>query len=89
MDFLGDIKDAKTEAGKRLNGLVRDATTTALVDPWGHPYHIRLDVDRDGFVTDPAHPDQRLAKKALVWSSGKDGDPETWNDNVGSWASEF
>ena len=89
MDFLGDIKDAKHVDGERRNGLVRDAATAALVDPWGQPYFIRMDGDRDGFVADPAHPDQRLAKTVIVWSAGKDGDPETWNDNVGSWASEF
>ncbi len=85
IDFLGDIKDAKTEWGKRFNGLVRTAKSAALLDPWGHPYLIRLDGDGDGFVTDPSDPGKRLAKKVLVWSAGKDGDPATWKDNVGSW----
>ncbi len=88
IDFLGDIKDAKTEDGKRLNGLVREDSTIALLDPWGHPYLIRMDGDGDGFVTDPSDPGKRLAKKAIVWSAGKDGDPETWKDNVGSWATD-
>lgn len=88
-DFLGDIKDAKTQDGKRLNGLVLTETTAALIDPWGHPYRIRLDGDGDGFVADPdpAIPGNRIASKAIVWSAGKDGDPETWSDNVGSWLS--
>ncbi len=88
-DFLGDIKDAKTQDGKRLNGLVRTATAAALFDPWGHPYLIRLDGDHDGHVADPdpAIPGNRIASKAIVWSAGKDGDPETWSDNVGSWLS--
>ena len=89
IDFLGDIKDAKQAGGKLLNGVILTGTAMALVDPWGNPYLIRLDGDRDGFVADPAHPDQRLAMTALVWSAGKDGDPETWKDNVGSWGNGF
>ncbi len=87
IDFLGDMKDAKQQDGEYLNGLLRTEKTTALLDPWGHPYLIRLDGDRDGYVTDPEHPENRLHTVALVWSAGKDGDPERWSDNVGSWIS--
>ena len=90
IDFLGDIKDAKQEGGKFLNGVILTGAAMALVDPWGQPYHIRLDGDGDGFVANPNpgdYPVTRIAKPAIIWSAGKDGDPETWKDNVGSWTS--
>ena len=85
IDFLEGNKDAKQVDWTFRNGQARREITAAIFDPWGNPYLIRLDGDGDGFVTDPVHPVKRLAKKILVWSAGKDGDPATWKDNVGSW----
>jgi hypothetical protein len=85
-NYLGDIKDAHRLDGEHLkNGLVRKNDTAAIVDPWGRPYHIHLDSDGDGLIADPRKGSVPLKQKVLVWSDGKDGDPDTWEDNVTSW----
>lgn len=82
-DYLGDIKDARTLSdGTYLNGIWRDGDQVALFDPWGHYYRIRLDSDDDGFVTDPRDATKKLPGPAVIWSIGKDGDPDIWDDNV-------
>ena len=84
-DYLGDIREAKMTESGRLSGIVRSSDSSAVVDPWGSPYLIRLDGDGDGFVANPSQTDARLKEIVIVWSAGKDGDPATWEDNVGSW----
>jgi hypothetical protein len=84
-DYLGDLKDAKKTTRGWVGGLVRDRERIQLLDPWGRPYLIRFDGDGDGYVADPATPGGRLARKIIVWSAGKDGDENTWEDNVTSW----
>jgi type II secretory pathway pseudopilin PulG len=82
-DYLGDIKDAKArKSGVYLNGIWHDGEKVALFDPWGYYYRIRLDSDGDGFVTDPRDATKKLPGPAVIWSIGKDGDPDTWDDNV-------
>ena len=86
INYLGDINEAKEVAdGRYESGIVRKNDIAALVDPWGHFYHIRLDTDGDGFVDDPSEPGRRLKRSVIVWSAGKDGDPDTWKDNITSW----
>lgn len=92
IDFLGDIKDAKMEGGKRVNGMIRDAETAELVDPWGNLYDVHIDLDLNGKIDNPnseemASGTTELHKTAIVFSSGKDRDKATWKDNVGSWSS--
>ena len=85
-NYLGDIKDAVMKEGKWRSGLIQNGENIALVDPWGNPYHIRLDGNGDGFVSDP-NPDadeKRLKVSAIVWSTGRDGDSRTWEDNISS-----
>lgn len=89
-DFLGDIKDAKNEGGTRVNGLVRDAETAELVDPWGNYYDVHLDLDLNGKIDNPNTEEAssgttELHKTAIVFSAGKDRDKAVWKDNVGSW----
>lgn len=63
--------------------------TTKLVDSWGEPYHLILDLDEDGKVPNPesdATPSSlTLPKSIAIYSSGPDRDPKTWNDNICSW----
>lgn len=94
-DYLGDIKDAKKQSTgqttKWTDGLVREAETVELYDPWGNFYKVRLDLDMDKEVENPdtdaaASGSTEIHKQAIVWSPGKDMDEMTWKDNVSSWA---
>ena len=96
IDFLGDIKDAKVEGSgstrKRVNGMIRDAETAELVDPWGNYYDVHMDLDLNGKIANPnseemASGTTELHKSAIVFSAGKDHDKAKWKDNVGSWSS--
>lgn len=62
-----------------------------LLDPWGSPYHIRMDTDGDGFVDNP-FADQKdespkLPLGAIIWSSGPDYGNSNRNhaDDLKSW----
>ena len=96
LDFLGDIKDAKIEGSgskqRRVNGMVRDAETAELVDPWGNYYDVHIDLDLNGKIANPNSDElasgvTELHKSAIVFSAGKDRDKAIWKDNVGSWTS--
>ncbi len=92
-NFPGDLKDAKrTDKGPR-NGLVRDGETLAVVDSWGQPYKVVLDLDNNGIILNP-NPEEadkgikELHKRVIAYSAGKDGDYSTWKDNVTSWSAQ-
>jgi prepilin-type N-terminal cleavage/methylation domain-containing protein len=91
VNFLGDIKDAKTQGdGKKMNGLVRTEESAELLDPWGSHYKVTLDLDLNGKIDNPNQDEvnsgsAELHKEAVVYSIGKDLKEETWKDNVGSW----
>ena len=89
-NFLGDIKDASYKNGKHLGGMVREAESNALVDPWGSHYKVRLDLDLDEKVENPNDKDvasgtKKVHKQCIVWSIGKDLDEKIWKDNVSTW----
>jgi hypothetical protein len=51
---------------------------------------VKLDTDYNKELENPdtngvADGLTKLAKRVLVWSPGKDGKEETWEDNVKSW----
>jgi hypothetical protein len=82
----------KSGGPKWVNGLIDDSGSHFLfvVDPWGNFYHVRLDADGDGSLENPNIEERlagrtRLQKRVLVWSPGKDGKEETWEDNPKSW----
>ena len=64
--------------------------TFGIVDGWGHYFRIRLDSDGNKELDNP-HPGQvaegrtRMVKRVLVWSAGKDGNWNTWEDKPMSW----
>lgn len=70
-------------------GLWQDGNEWVLRDRWGESYYIVLDTNNDGKL---ANPDPDAAKTApeilesvLIYSSGPDRDPKTWQDNICSW----
>ena len=97
-DFLESIKPAIKARPKEAplvwkNGIYMDETTSGygIVDIWGNPFRIRFDTNSDNQLANP-NPDQTAAgrpvilnKSAIVWSAGKDGDWDTWDDNPMSW----
>lgn len=63
------------EAQKRLSGVTKDGT---FVDPWGAPYHVRIDTNYDEVIENPAGPKigpATLHTRVIAWSWGKDGRP--------------
>lgn len=77
------------QARNHTNGLWQDGEEWVLSDRWGESYYIVLDTNNDGKI---ANPDPAAAQKApeilgvvLIFSSGPDRDPKTWQDNVCSW----
>ena len=92
-NYLTDMKDAtSTGKNKRVDGLVRNEETVELVDPWGTPYKVTLDLDLDGKILNPNEKEadegrKELHKSVIIHSAGKDRDFSTWKDNVTSWSS--
>jgi hypothetical protein len=96
-DFLEGIKPARSILTKEAttvwkNGIYLDPSTGhhSIVDPWVNPYQIRIDTNHDNEIENP-NIDQvsagrpLLPHRVLVWSPGKDGKEETWDDNPMSW----
>lgn len=89
-DFLGDMKQAKTDnSGKPKGGLIYENDQYGVVDPWGNYYKIKMDADFDKEIENPdiagAGTKLKLRAKVLVWSPGADKNFDTWEDNVKSW----
>ena len=86
-------KNKKATAGgsdKWVNGLADEDGEYSVVDAWGNYYKIKLDSDYDGKIENPntekvADGVKDVIKREIVWSPGKDGKEETWEDNIMSW----
>ncbi len=100
IDYAEGIKPAKSAkkakaataggSDKWSNGLVFEDESYEIVDTWGNYYKIKLDSDYDKELENPnidevADGRIKLPKRVIVWSPGKDGKEETWEDNVKSW----
>jgi hypothetical protein len=80
------VKFLEPEQAKyQKNGLLDKDDKRTLVDKWGIPYYILLDINRDGKIPDPERPGAMINTTVVVFSGGPDGDPATWQDNVTSW----
>jgi hypothetical protein len=84
------IKFTNFPAAKdRKFGLWQDGGEWVLSDPWGEPYYITLDTNKDGKVANPEPRGENIpamfATAIILYSSGPDRDPKTWEDNVCSW----
>jgi len=69
------------------NNPIKTATQVPLLDPWGNPYSLLIDYDRDGILSEPSTLGNLTFKDRsfLMWSSGPDGKygtPETNADNL-------
>ena len=72
--------------GKSRKGVVLDSDGGGtLWDPWGNFYRVRVDASFDNRVDNPESPGSPLPESIIVWSAGKDGDFNTWKDNVRTW----
>jgi hypothetical protein len=69
---------------------------TALVDPWGERYYLLLESTGDNRIPSPERlpgatgkatqrAPESIPASAIIFSSGPDKDPKTWDDNVCSW----
>lgn len=75
----------KNEAGRYRTGIsTRKGVGSALWDPWGNHYRIRIDSNNDGRVIDP-QTNGPMKEIVLIWTAGKDGDFGTWEDNQKTW----
>jgi hypothetical protein len=94
-NYLEGLKPAKrgknADGPPWVNGLIYELPSQlAVVDAWGNHYHVRMDTNGEGFIENPC-PDEVAEGRALlkqlviVWSPGKDGHEETWEDNPKSW----
>ena len=80
-----------------INGLIdasggafNDPADLTVVDAFGEMYYILLDTNKDGKIANPwsdvktvISPD--LETSILIYYSGPDRDPKTWEDNITSW----
>ena len=57
----------------------------AFVDPWGNPFRYHVDQEQTERIPPPSGEGEDIRARAIAWSSGEDGDPETWDDNAKSW----
>lgn len=78
---------AKEAKGKKDGIEWSGDTPKALWDPWGFPYHVRLDLDYDQRIEDPLRPGTVVRGQiALVYTLGKNQRPDAGaRDDVRSW----
>lgn len=76
-------------AKDQKNGLLDENKEWVLVDRWGEMYYLGLDTDGDNRIQNPEPEGPKvppfLRTTLIVYSSGPDRDPKTWEDNVCSW----
>ena len=76
INFLEGFKQAKKEVfGKMVDGIDvdTDPLAPAIYDPWGQPFIVIMDTDKDGVITNPLKVGAVLlirGKKAIVYSTG-------------------
>ena len=84
--FYTDKAAKPKDDGRYRRGVTRDPLGGGeLWDSWGNPYLVRFDTTFDNKIENPESPGILLPQSILVWSAGKDGDFETWEDNVKTW----
>lgn len=76
-------------AKDQKNGLLEENKEWVLVDRWGEMYYLGLDTNGDNRIDNPEPEGPKapafLNTSMMVYSSGPDRDPKTWEDNVCSW----
>jgi hypothetical protein len=70
-------------------GLWQDDDEWVLRDRWRETYCLILDTNKDGKITNPdpdaAKAAPEILESVIIFSSGPDRDPKTWQDNICSW----
>jgi hypothetical protein len=93
--FLPDLPSAKPG----VSGLTWESSTranVALVDDWGERYYLLLESTGDNRIPNPerlpgatgkvlCHAPEFIPASSLIFSSGPDKNPSTWDDNICSW----
>jgi hypothetical protein len=97
IDFLEGIRPAKNATYGQIppnwiNGLYANNISGpyGVADPWGKQFKLRLDTNNDQQLATPNTDQVKegrpvILKRVLVWSAGKDGNWDTWDDNPMSW----
>ena len=70
---------------------------TTLIDLWGEKFYLLIEADGDNRIPNPERRPEAIYKRqasapeflnsstAIIFSSGPDRDPKTWDDNICSW----
>lgn len=86
ISFYTDHAAIPLGKGRFRKGLTLDSDGGGeLWDPWGNYFRVRYDSNFDNQIENPESPGSILPESIVVWSAGKDGDFETWKDNVKTW----
>ncbi len=85
--FDGGTAQFSSEKQIWRNGVVSEGDRYGeLVDRNGNYYRLRIRSLIDGELGLPSpETNETVAKHVLIWSAGKDGDFDTWKDNIKSW----
>lgn len=75
------------EAKDDKAGLIKSNGAYRIVDTWGEPYYMIFDKNGDGNIPNPhvSSDTKTLNASIILYSSGPDKNPATWQDNIISW----
>lgn len=87
ISFLPELKTVGPGEGFGL--LANGANVLSIVDAFGEPLYVLMDADGDATIANPnpLSTNTALYLSVIVFSSGPDKDPNTWEDNIMSWES--
>lgn len=83
--FTGRVAKPMRGGGYRSGLSLDEQSSGELWDTWGKHYRIRFDTDGDNRIENPEAPGTLLPESIIVWSAGRDGNFDTWKDNVKTW----
>ena len=79
----------RKQSSKHGGTVLNEKGELRLVDHLGNPFWIVMDLDGDGRIPNPdpgADAEMKIILAPLIlYSSGDDGNPDTWKDNLKSW----
>lgn len=81
-----------SEAREKKRGVYVENGELVLVDNWGNPYQVILNLGRDAIPNPEAEAGGKgdrvpkmLSDWSFLYSAGPDGNPDTWEDNITIW----
>ncbi|HSI65479.1 MAG TPA: hypothetical protein VLE43_20300, partial [Candidatus Saccharimonadia bacterium] len=78
----------RKQSSKHGGTVLNEKGELRLVDHLGNPFWIVMDLNGDGAIPNPDSRDadtEALHASVILYSSGDDGNPDTWKDNLKSW----